>query len=278
MKRAPLGSRKVPARRRRLFEFNQPIPTPEVIGLGIAIWLIFFAVWELASWLGWAPEFLFPPPQTVVITLYSLIVHQDFFTDIGISVYRILASFAIACAVAIPLGILMGSFRRVEAFFNPLVSAWRYLPAPSFIPLIVMWMGTGDLSKLTLLFIGIIWFLITLVMDHTKSVSRDFIDTARTLGASRRQILLTVIVPAVMPNLFVTMRQMMAAAWTYLVIAEIIAATTGIGAMMMRAKKFLHVDQIMAGIVVIGILGLLFDYIFRVAHRRLFHYEEQRSA
>lgn len=265
-------------RRRRLFEFNQPIQTHEVIGLGLAIWVLFFGLWELVTWLDWAPAFLFPAPQRVAVALYDLVVNEDFIVDIGVSVYRILASFAIACAVAVPLGILMGSFRRVEAFLNPLVSAWRYLPAPSFIPLIVMWVGTGDKAKLTLLFIGIIWFLITLIMDHTKSVSRDFVDTSRTLGASRFQILLTVIVPAVMPNLFVTMRQMMAAAWTYLVIAEIIAATTGIGAMMMRAKKFLHVDQIMAGIVVIGILGLLFDFLFRFAHRRLFHYEEHRAA
>jgi NitT/TauT family transport system permease protein len=180
--------------------------------------------------------------------------------------------------VAVPLGILMGSFARVEAFLNPLVSAWRYLPAPSFIPLLLMWMGTGDQSKLALLFIGVIWFLLTLIMDHTKAVPADLIHTAMTLGANRRQILWTVVVPSVMPNIIVTMRQMMAAAWTYLVIAEIVAATTGIGAMMMRAKRFIHVDQIMAGILVIGILGLTFDFLFRLAYRASFHYQEETPA
>lgn len=264
----------VQRRQERWFEFGRPIPTHEIVGLGTAVWLIFFGLWELVHLLGFAPEVLFPPPQAVVLALYELIVRQSFLTDIGISVYRILASFALACIVTIPLGILMGSFRRIEAFFNPLVSAWRYLPAPSFIPLLLMWLGTGDQSKLALLFIGVIWFLLTLIMDHTKAVPKELIQTAMTLGATRRQILWTVVVPAVMPEIVVTMRQMMAASWTYLVIAELIAATTGIGAMMMRAQRFVHVDQIMAGIVVIGILGLLFDYLFRVAYRTLFQYRE----
>ncbi len=262
-------------RRRRLFDFYQTIPTPQVIGLGVGVWVIFFGLWELVNLAGWAPSLLLPAPQTVLVTLYELIAHKDFMLDIGISVYRILASFAMACAISVPLGILMGSFGRVEAFFNPLVSAWRYLPAPSFIPLLLMWFGTGDQSKLALLFIGVLWFLTTLIMDHTKGVSRELVETAKTLGGNPRQILFTVVVPAVLPNVVVVMRQMMAAAWTYLVIAEIIAATTGIGAMMMRAKRFIHIDQIMAGILVIGILGLIFDYFFRLAHRRFFPYVEE---
>ncbi len=269
-----MNTRDTPRRRKRLFDFYQTIPTPQIVGLGVAVWVVFFGLWELANLAGWSPELLLPTPQTVLVTLYELIAHKGFMLDIGISVYRILASFAMACAISVPLGILMGSFRRVEAFFNPLVSAWRYLPAPSFIPLLLMWFGTGDQSKLALLFIGVLWFLTTLVMDHTKGVSRDLVETAKTLGGSPRQILLSVVVPAVLPNVIVVMRQMMAAAWTYLVIAEIIAATTGIGAMMMRAKRFIHIDQIMAGILVIGILGLIFDYLFRAAHRHFFPYVE----
>ena len=177
-----------------------------------------------------------------------------------------------------PLGILMGSFKRVEAFFNPLVSAWRYLPAPSFIPLLLMWFGTGDGQKLALLFIGVIWFLITLIMDHVKAVRTELIETSVTLGGNRWQVLWTVVIPASLPNIFVAMRQMLAVSWTYLVIAEIVAATDGIGAVMMRAKRFLHVDKIMAGILVIGILGLLFDFLFRLAHRVMFRYLNERNS
>ena len=259
-------------RRKRWFEYKKSIPWSWVLALGIAVWLIFFLLWEMAVAVGWVTELLVPTPQKVLAALYDQFVHHDFIKDIFISIYRILVSFAAACAIAIPLGILMGSFRVAESFFNPFVMAWRYLPAPSFIPILLMWFGTGDAPKLALLFIGVVFFLITMVMDYTKSVGNELLETALTLGGNRWQILWTVIVPAVMPNIVVAMRQMLAVSWTYLVIAEIVASSTGIGAMMMRAKRFLHTDHIMAGIVVIGILGLIFDFIFKKAHRTLFPY------
>jgi NitT/TauT family transport system permease protein len=166
----------------------------------------------------------------------------------------------------------MGSFHALESFFNPFVSAWRYLPAPSFIPVLLMWFGTGETPKLALLFIGVVFFLITMVMDYTKKIRVELLETAETLGANRNQLVRTVIIPAVLPDIFIAMRQMLAVTWTYLVIAEIVASTTGIGAMMMRARRFLHTDEIMAGIMIIGALGLLFDLFFRYLHRKLFAY------
>jgi NitT/TauT family transport system permease protein len=266
-------SQTAPARRpKRWFEYKKPIPWSWVLVLGVAVWLIFFLLWEMAVAVGWVTELLVPTPQKVLAALYDQFAHHGFIKDILISIYRILVSFAAACAIAIPLGILMGSFRVAESFFNPFVMAWRYLPAPSFIPILLMWFGTGDAPKLALLFIGVVFFLITMVMDYTKSVGNELLETALTLGGNRWQILWTVIVPAVMPNIVVAMRQMLAVSWTYLVIAEIVASSTGIGAMMMRAKRFLHTDYIMAGIVVIGILGLFFDFIFKKAHRTFFPY------
>lgn len=268
----------LPARRRwRWFDYKKPIPVPVALGLGFAVWVVFFGIWEMAVPLGWVTELLVPGPVKVLEALYSLIAERGFAGDIGISIYRVLVSFAAACLFAIPLGVLMGAFKTVESLFNPFVSAWRYLPAPSFIPILLMWFGTGDAPKLALLFIGVVWFLATIVMDHTKDVRTELIETAQTLGGNRRQILTTVVIPAVMPHVVTAMRQMLAVSWTYLVIAEIVASTNGIGAMMMRAKRFLHTDEIMAGILTIGVLGLLFDFLFRIAHRRLFPYLEEHG-
>jgi NitT/TauT family transport system permease protein len=264
--------RDVKARRSRWFEYHKPIPLHWSLPLGIAIWVIFFGLWELAAARNWVNTLFMPPPHRVLSTLYTMIVERGFLTDIGISIYRILASFALACAVAIPLGVLMGSFRTADAFVNPFVSAWRYLPAPAFIPLLLMWFGAGEASKLALLFIGVIFFLITLIMDHTRAVRAELIETAMTLGADRWQILSTIVLPAVAPKILISMRQMLAVSWTYLVIAEIVASTTGIGAVMMRGQRFLKVDEIMAGIVVIGVVGLMFDYLFRLAQGLLFPY------
>lgn len=264
-------------RRRRWLEYKKATPLPATIALGIGVWVIFFGIWELSIPMGWVTELLVPGPQKVIAALYDLFANRGFAGDVGISVYRILISFVAASLFAVPLGVLMGSFSAIEAFFNPFVSAWRYLPAPSFIPILLMWFGTGESPKLALLFIGVVWFMATIIMDHTKSVRTELIETAQTLGGNRWQILTTVIIPASLPNIMIAMRQMLAVSWTYLVIAEIVASTDGIGAMMMRAKRFIHTDEIIAGIIVIGVLGLVFDYLFRVAHRLMFPYLEEHG-
>lgn len=270
---APPGAARRP--RKRLFEFKSDISPGLSIVLGLLAWVLFFGLWEVAVWSNWMSEILLPGPGTVLAALYTLFADNGFLKDVLISVQRVLLSFAMACAVAVPLGVLMGSFRIVDAFLSPFVSAWRYLPAPSFIPLLLMWFGAGNAQKLALLFIGVIWFLITLIADHTRTVPQDLTRTSVTLGGTRRQVLMSVIVPAALPNIVVAMRQMLAVSWTYLVIAEITAADAGIGAMMMRAKRFLHVDQIMAGILVIGALGLMFDYVLKLIHRSAFSYLEE---
>jgi len=251
---------------------RKPISRTARILLGVSIWVIFFTAWELAVVFEKVNLLLVPPPEKVLTALYALIFEGNFLNDIGISILRVIGSFLGACVVAVPLGILMGTFATAESFLNPFVSAWRYLPAPAFIPILLMWLGTGEGPKLALLFIGVVFFLITLIMDYTRQVRIELIETSLTLGASQKRVLWTVIVPAVLPNVLISMRQMLAVSWTYLVIAEIVASTTGIGAMMMRARRFLHTDEIMAGILVIGVLGLLFDLLFRWMHRAFFGY------
>ena len=255
-----------------LLEIRKPINRSTSIYLGISIWVIFFSFWQLSCTMGWVNSLLVPSPLKVLEALKELLFLRGFLEDIIHSILRVIVSFFLACTIAIPLGILMGSFRSIESFFNPFVSAWRYLPAPSFIPVLLMWFGTGETPKLVLLFIGVVFFLITMVMDYTRNIKMELLETAATLGATRPQLISTVIIPAVLPDIIVSMRQMLAVTWTYLVIAEIVASTTGIGAMMMRARRFLHTDEIMAGIMVIGILGLLFDVLFRLIHRKMFSY------
>ena len=271
------GNGETDGRNEPWFAFRRALPRACVLALGVAVWVLFFGAWQLATTMGWVTELLVPPPGKVLATLVRLLGDQIFLFDILSSILRILISFAAATAIAVPLGVMMGSFHAVESFFNPFVSAWRYLPAPAFIPVLLMWFGTGEGPKLALLFIGVVFFLITLIMDHTKQVRGELIETALTLGARKRQILWTIIVPAVLPNIVTAMRQILAVSWTYLVIAEIVASTTGIGAMMMRARRFLHTDEIMSGIIVIGFLGLMFDLGFRLLHRWLFSYLEEHA-
>jgi NitT/TauT family transport system permease protein len=219
-----------------------------------------------------APDRLYPGPVAVFSSLQELFLEKNFFSDVLASVTRIVVSFGIAVMIALPFGLLMGSFARVDSVLNPLLGAWRYLPAPAFIPLLLMWLGTGDSQKITLLLMGVVFFLVIMLADVTRQTPRVLIETAKTLGGGRRIILWTVLFRNSLPGYLDTCRQMLAVSWTYLVIAEIVAATDGIGAMMMRAKRFVHVDDIMAGIVTIGALGLMFDVLFRLIYRKCFPY------
>ena len=253
---------------RELLRLLSPVGRKETFVLGLLGAATLFVVWEGAHHL--MPEnsqrFL-PSPLQVISTLAWLIVEKDFLNDAAISAYRIFASFFAACVVAVPLGLLMGCFARLKALVNPTVSAWRYLPAASFVPLLLVWFGPTDTQKLALLFLGVIFFLIALILDNTEAVPRELIEAAMTMGASRREIVINVVGRAALPGIIDSMRNMIAVGWTYLVIAEIVAAQDGIGAVMMRAGRFLKVDVIMAGILAIGILGVLTDLAFRsLAH------------
>ncbi len=132
------------------------------------------------------------------------------------------------------------------------------------------------MAKMALLFLGCVFFLIALITDDVLSVPKELIESAQTMGASRGHIVCRVIFPAAAPRILDSMRNMIAVSWTYLVIAEIVAATDGIGAVMMRAARFLHVDVIMAGILTICVLGVLLDIAFRQASRKLFPYTQLR--
>jgi NitT/TauT family transport system permease protein len=257
--------------------FQRPVGTAQRILLGTAAWVLFLGLWQYAATADLAPQRLFPPPTQVIATLETLFREQGFHADVLASLRRVGISFLLAFAFALPLGLLMGAFPVVAAFFNPLVSPFRYLPAPAFIPLLLMWLGAGDTQKIALLFLGVVWFLVTLIADHVRSVRMELIETALTLGASTRQVLIGVVFRASLPGLVDIARQMLAVSWTYLIIAEIVATTDGIGAMIMRARRFVRVDEVMAGIVMIGILGLMLDLLFRLLHWTLFPYARQRS-
>lgn len=256
------------APRTRFFEYRAQL-TPLQTALFATIGIVaFFLMWQLGhSLTSEANQKFLPSPLQVLSALYVLFAEKNFLADVLKSTYRVFASFALATIVAIPLGLMMGSFRTVRAMLGAIVSAWRYLPAASFIPLLLVWFGPGDISKLALLFLGVIFFLIALVVDNTDAVPNEFVEAALTMGADRKTVLAEIIVPAAAPAIMDSLRNMIAVCWTYLVIAEIVGAQDGIGAVMMRAGRFLNVDVIMAGILMIGILGVLTDIAFRLAAR-----------
>lgn len=259
--------------RERFLSVLGTVSAKQSTGLGLVGVVLFFSIWEIGHLL--TPELqqkFLPGVIEVVGKIAYLIQEKGFVGDIGKSLYRIYVSFSVACMVAIPLGLLMGCFIKLRVLINPTVGGLRYLPAASFVPLLLVYLGPTDTAKMALLFLGCVFFLIALILDNVLAVPRELIESAQTMGASRRHIVFRVTLPAAAPQIVDSMRNMIAVSWTYLVIAEIVAATDGIGAVMMRGAKFLHIDIIMAGILTIGVLGVFTDMLFRFARRLLFPY------
>jgi len=264
--------------REKFFSIRGTVSGRQGFFLGLLGLISLFALWQIGHWL--TPELqrkFLPGVDEVVSKIVYLLTNKNFISDIGVSLYRIYLSFFVACLVAVPLGLIMGCFVKVRALVNPTVGGLRYLPAASFVPLLLVYLGPTDTAKMALLFLGCVFFLIALILDNVLAVPKEFVESAQTMGADRKHIVLRVALPAAAPQILDSMRNMIAVSWTYLVIAEIVAATDGIGAVMMRGAKFLHIDIIMAGILTIGVLGVLTDILFRYASRFLFPYVYARK-
>ncbi len=235
------------------------------------------ALWSLLSYTHAVEPFFLPSPSTVAASGYDLFAHHDFAADVWASTVRILLGFVISAVIGVPLGIAIGSFRAVQAFFEPVIGAVRYMPASAFIPLLIIWFGIGDQEKVAVIFIGVFFPLTLLIADVSANVAKELIHIAYTLGASRAQVFFRVLLPACMPGVLDNLRIGMGWAWTYLIVAELVAAERGIGHVILQSSRFLETDQIIAGIITIGLLGLAFDAFFRWLYRVLFPYAERVS-
>lgn len=212
------------------------------------------------------PDFLAAPHQ-VAISGYEGLRDGSLVRHAWASILVIFSGFALASIVSVPLGILMGSFRAVEACLQPITGFMRYLPVSAMIPLLILWIGIGVEQKIAVIFLGTLFQQLVLFADVSARVSKDLIDVSYTLGANRRQVVMRVLLPACLPGVMDNLRVTMGWAWTYLVVAELVAADSGLGYMILNAMRGLFTEVMLLGLIVIGLLGLVTDWVFRTAHR-----------
>lgn len=257
---------------RELFFFRGPARPNLELWVGIGAFLVVAGAWLLVTELGFVhPQFL-PSPLAVLRALWGLFAAAGYLTDIGISIGRVWTAFAAAAVMAVPLGILMSSYRGVGAFAEPLVDFVRYLPVPALVPLTLIWLGIGEGSKIALLWIGTFFQLVLLVADDARRVPREFIETGRTLGAGDAALMKDVLLRAMLPNMVDSLRVTLGWCWTYLLIAEIVASNSGIGYELWTARRYGKTPEVFAGILTIGVIGLASDQLIRALHRRAFRY------
>jgi NitT/TauT family transport system permease protein len=225
--------------------------------------------WQWLSSTDMVSSLFLPSPHDVwksAIDWYA----NDLGADIYISTYRVVSGFLMAALIGVPLGIYIGTFKSVEAIFQPINDFVRYMPASAFIPLVMLWIGIGESSKIAIIFIGVVFQIVVMVADAVRNIPERYIEAAYTLGAKKGEVINHVIWRGALPDIFNILRVNMGWAWTYLVIAEMVAADRGLGFAILQAQRFMDTPKIFVGIFIIGVLGLIFDLSFRGAHRILF--------
>jgi NitT/TauT family transport system permease protein len=257
---------------RDLFTFRAASRPRLELWVSIGAFLLVLVVWSMVAELGLVHPQILPSPRAVLVAWTRLFAEAGYLGDIAISIGRVWAAFLAAAVIAIPLGILMSGYRVVTALTEPLIDFIRYLPVPALVPLTLIWLGIGETSKVTLLWIGTFFQLILLIADDARRVPREFIETGRTLGASDSALMKDVLLRAMLPNMVDSLRVTLGWCWTYLLVAEIVASSSGIGYELWTARRYGKTPEVFAGILTIGIIGLASDQAIRFLHRRWFRY------
>lgn len=269
-------ARAVARRRRsslRLYGSLRPLP---YLAIAVALFLLMFGAWWLAARVHLASSFFLPSPGEVGHRAVQLARDGTLWRDTRISFVRISVGWLISTAVGLPVGILIGTLRPFEAALEPPIDFFRYMPAVAFVPLTIVWVGVGESQKYLIIFIGTFFQQALMVMDNVKRVPREYVDIGRTLGMRESSILARIVIPAAAPALWDTLRITIGWAWTWLVVAELVAANDGLGHRIMTAQRFFETDTIFVGILTIGLLGLIMDQTMKLAGGRLFHWAEKR--
>jgi NitT/TauT family transport system permease protein len=238
--------------------------------LGLALW------WAVTALEVVDPLFL-PGPGAVLHRFIAWLLDGDLIADARISILRVTAGFLLSAVMALPLGLVIGAYRPVRAFFEPLLEFARYLPAVAFVPVVLLWAGIGEGSKIAVIWIGTFFQMVIMLSEDVARVPMPQIEAARTIGATDREVITLVLLRSAMPAIFDTLRITLGWAWTYLVVAELVAANSGLGYAILKAQRFLQTDRIFVGIIVIGLIGLGTDQVLRWIHRRLFPWASARS-
>jgi NitT/TauT family transport system permease protein len=240
------------------------IPKSLHLGLTIISVIFLFSIWWLITSLQIVDSVFLPTPLEVGTAFIALWDKGYLFQDIQASCWRVGVGFLLAAIVAFPVGIAMGTFASIRALIEPISGILRYMPAAAFTPLLILYLGIEEEPKIVLIFIGTVFFNILMIMDAVKFVPKDLIETSYTLGGSRLQILMQVITPYILPNVIDTFRINIATSWNLVIVAELVAASEGLGKRIVIAQKFLQTSEIFACLIVLGLIGFALDLFFRL--------------
>jgi taurine transport system permease protein len=242
-----------------------------LLSIGSIVGIIFF--WWLVTSMGWIKPLFLPGPGAVLGKFVDVwnngFTNTPFLQHVAVSTARVFGAFLLACLVGIPLGIAMGMSPFIRGIFDPPLEFYRPIPPLAYLPLMIIWFGIGETSKVLLIFLSVLAPVALGARSGVKSAAIEQIHAAYSFGASRWQVMRQVILPSALPEILTAMRIGIGFGWTTLVAAEMVAATEGLGYMVLTASQFLQTSTVIMGIIVIAIIAYAFDLLMRFIERKV---------
>lgn len=258
---------------------TKPGETYGVPGQGNTIWLslgsiaFFLFVWWLVTYAGWVKPLFVPAPAAIIEKFISIwnngYTGTPFLEHVWISTARVFGAFILACLIGLPLGLAMGMSPFMRGIFDPPIEFYRPIPPLAYLPLMIIWFGIGETSKVLLIFLSVFAPVVLGARSGVKSAAIEQIHAAYSFGATRWQVMRHVIMPSAMPEILTAMRIGIGFGWTTLVAAEMVASTKGLGYMVLSASQFLQTPVVIMGILVIAAIAFAFDLLIRFVERRV---------
>lgn len=250
----------------RLLGIRTEIPVAWRIGFGVLGVAALFALW---LWSASGDQALIRGPGETWSAFTEMWSDGSFQTDLWASAKRVGIGYSLSMLIGVVIGVAIGTFASVNAFFEPAIGFLRYIPAPALLPLFLVLLGIDESPKIWLIVVGTAFYNILMTADVAKNVPREMINASYTLGAGRGTILRRVILPHSTPGIIDVARINLAAAWSMLVVAELLAAQSGLAYQINRAQRFRAIDSMFALLIVFGVIGLLSDIILRQVRNRV---------
>lgn len=257
-----------------VFELRRGIPRGVYRIAAVSGFLCVLLVWAWISHLPSTNPIFVPTPERVWAAGCGILTDEKLWIDVKASFFRVTYGFLLSAATAIPLGLFMGSFEICEGFLQPVVEFVRYIPVPALVPILMILFGIEEGSKIALIFAGTFFQLVLMVADEVRRVPYDLLQVSYTLGARRGEVLTLVLLRASLPGIFDALRLCNGWAWTYVIVAEFVAANEGLGYRVLKFSRYLQTPKIWVYLLVLGVIGLTLDILFRRLNQRLFHWAD----
>lgn len=242
--------------------------------LGGILPVILIILWELLSRAGVFPSYQLPAPTVILDTIINLAQDGSLWGHIGITVYRVFAGFLIGTAFAIVLGSVVGFYEKAEQLFDPMIQAFRAIPSLAWVPLFILWMGIGEPSKVTMISVGVFFPVYLNVVSGIGGVDRKLIEVGRMYGLNTLQLIRRVILPASLPSFFTGLRSGLGLGWMFVVAAELMGASTGLGYLLVLGQNTLSPETILASIILFAIVGKLSDWVLKTVEQKSLHWQD----